>query len=249
MNNSLRKTAEHRKSGQVGFSLVELMVAILITMIVTAGAVAVFGSLKFTFRSQDSLGQLQDSQRLALTMLTNTVQSAGHFVGPQSNTVASAFPATTTNNVDGTRFASEASVVGASGASATASDVLNVRFQSFAGDGLLNCLGQENGTGTTTWINTFEVDATSKQLTCRVNNSASATPLVDNVHSLKIKYLVKNGANSYAYKEASELASTEWTSVISVQVAIRFVNTLNPTSSTDAALPALFQTINLMSKT
>lgn len=99
------------RTAQNGFSLIELMIAIVIAMVVTAGAIAVFGNMRSTYTTQDKLGQLQDSQRLALTVLTTTVQQAGYFIDPQKNT---GLPAASQPNKDKSVFTGGVGIVGTS---------------------------------------------------------------------------------------------------------------------------------------
>jgi len=249
MNNSLQPRI--RKAGRScssGFSLIELMVAILITMVVTAGAIAVFGNMRSTFSNQDRLSQLQDSQRLVLTVLGTTVQSAGYYVAPLTKTAATALPRSSENS-DGSVFPVGTGIVGTAGSGANLSDVLNVRYQSLAGDSLMNCQGVANtAAGTTkTWANTFGVNA-SNQLTCQVDGG-TAVPMIDNVYSMTVRYLVKSDATSmYAYKTATEVASaSEWGNVYGTEVTIKFVDTTNP-GAPSALATDIVQNINLMNK-
>jgi len=234
---------------QAGFSLIELMIAIVIAMVVTAGAIAVFGNMRSTFTTQDKLGQLQDNQRLALNILNTTVQSAGYFTNPPSRTAASVFPATAaaSANSDGTLFAAEGIIIG-TGASSAASDVMSVRFNGSVHDGLMNCqgVGSMKAADSTTpdiWVNTFEV--VSNQLTCRVNGG-TAVPLIDNVKSMKVAYLVTKGT-TYAYMDAPSVTTgSYWANVIGVRVTLQFID---PLKTGNANLPYTnTQIINLMNK-
>ena len=72
------------RSRQAGFTLVEMLVAITIGLVVVFGMTATFVNLKNTFKSQDSLGQLQDNERLALTFLTTAVNEAGYYPNPMA---------------------------------------------------------------------------------------------------------------------------------------------------------------------
>ena len=64
-----------------GFSLVELMVALLITLILLAGIGQIFLSSKKSFTIQDSLGRMQENGRYAMETLAQDVRRAGFWGG------------------------------------------------------------------------------------------------------------------------------------------------------------------------
>lgn len=61
-----------------GFSLVELMVAIVIGLILLAGISSVMVSTKRTYNTQDSLGRLQENARIAMVILERSLRNAGY---------------------------------------------------------------------------------------------------------------------------------------------------------------------------
>lgn len=60
-----------------GFSLVELMVAITLGLLLTAGMVQLFSSTKVTFRTNDALARVQENGRFTLEMLKRDLREAG----------------------------------------------------------------------------------------------------------------------------------------------------------------------------
>lgn len=62
-----------------GFSLVELMVAMLIALIVMAGVISSFVSSKNTNRINDELAFIQESARFALDYMSRDIRQAGDF--------------------------------------------------------------------------------------------------------------------------------------------------------------------------
>lgn len=68
----------HRASG--GFSLVELMVAMALSLILLAGVLAIFASSRTTYETTDRLSRIQESGRFALDSLVRDLRSAG-FMG------------------------------------------------------------------------------------------------------------------------------------------------------------------------
>src|ERR1700680_1633666 len=85
-----RARAMHR---QQGYTLVELMIALLIGLFLLGGLMTIVQDNRRSFSSQNQLAQLQDSERLAMTIMTDVIQSAGYFPDPTSNSATSALPA------------------------------------------------------------------------------------------------------------------------------------------------------------
>lgn len=235
---------------EAGFTLVELMVAILIALFLVLGLSALYMNMKTTFSAQDKLGRLQDSERVAATILSTTVQSAGYFPNPMITTLAVALPATATANADGTTFAAGQGVTGTTGATG-ASDTIDVRYQTASGDGLMDCLGNTNTSGgMQTLVNSFTVDA-SHELTCSVNG-ATAVALVGGVAQMTVLYGVAVGTNGFTdtYLSASAItAAGLWASVRTARITINYLNPLANQSGAAVTMPtAWVQTINLMNK-
>lgn len=69
-----------------GFSLVELMIALVIGLVVVASASAVFISSRQTFRTQQSLAQLQEAGRFLQFVLYPYIRQAGYLPDPLSQT-------------------------------------------------------------------------------------------------------------------------------------------------------------------
>jgi len=72
------------KHKQNGLSLIELMIAIGLSMILTLGVIQIFMSSKQTSRVQDSLARLQENARFALDLLAHDIRMAGQ-LGCNSN--------------------------------------------------------------------------------------------------------------------------------------------------------------------
>jgi type IV pilus assembly protein PilW len=66
-----------------GFTLIELMVAMLLGLIVVAGVVSVFLAAQQTYRTNQALGDVQDGSRIAFEMMARDIRDAG-FAGCNS---------------------------------------------------------------------------------------------------------------------------------------------------------------------
>ncbi len=219
---------------QQGYTLIEFLVAVAIGIFLLSGLLIIVQGNGRVYREQSSLVQLQDGQRLALTMLTDVIQSAGYFTNPLVNTAAGALPlvapyATAGQPMYGTENA------------AAPGDTISVRYLTASGDGVLNCAGLSNATGANVlYVNTFSV--TGGQLVCTVNGVSY--PLVSGVTNMQVLYGVKTNlaaANSSAdtYLNAAQMTTTNWMNVISVNVTLTFSNPLYAAGNNQP------QTINL----
>src|SRR5277367_5253521 len=77
---------------QRGFTLVEMMVAITISVFLAGGLLMMVQSTRDAFGNQQLLAQLQDNQRLVMTFMAEVVESTGYFPDPVHNTSIGVFP-------------------------------------------------------------------------------------------------------------------------------------------------------------
>lgn len=239
-----------------GFSLIELMVSILITMFLIAGVIGIVFSVRGSFRTQDGLSQIQETQRFSLTVLNTTIRQAGYFLNPMVDSVTNVFSETATPNPDGTLFVAGQYVSGTGNASTGSANTVNVRYQAGSNDGLMNCQGDLNTSGASlVWTNSFAVNG-SNQLTCTVSvnggTPGTAAILSDNVGRIVALYGVDTDADgnidTYMYGNAVT-AGGYWRAVGSVQLLITYVDLVNSTATNKVMLPRpLVHTINLMNQ-
>lgn len=83
MIRSQAKTAR----GMRGVTLVELMIALVIGLILTAGATQIFLGSKETYRTSEALSRVQENGRMALQLLAREIRQADYF-GCQDNLTA-----------------------------------------------------------------------------------------------------------------------------------------------------------------
>jgi type IV pilus assembly protein PilW len=206
---------------QRGFTLLELMIALTIGIFLLGALLIIVQTNKTVFGNQNKLSQLQDSERMALTMITDVIQSAGYFPDPTINTQSSALTAVGL-------FASGQAISGTHAAAAPG-DQINVRYMTASGDNILNCSGQSNVTGANTlYVNSFQI--VGNQLVCTMNGTDYN--LVSGVMNLQILYGVKAnliavGNDVDTYMSADQVtAALLWNNVITVMVNLTFTNPL-----------------------
>jgi type IV pilus assembly protein PilW len=216
-----------------GFGLIELMVSLAIASFLVLGLVVVAGNTQSTYSTQTSFAAVNDKERFAAGLLGNAIQTAGYFsVLPLTvpiqtlPTALGAFPAAPSA---GANYAVGQVIAGATGASASVPDTLNVRFQSNLGDtNTVNCLGAPVG-ATAVVESMFTIS--NGNLVCQVglNGGApgAATVLIDGVSNMKILYgLDAGGSGSVTeYIPAGNIASINWGSVHSVNITLTFAAT------------------------
>jgi type IV pilus assembly protein PilW len=229
---------------QRGFTLIELSIAVLIGLFLVGGLLAMVQTLKKTSVSQNGLVQLQDSERLAMTLLTDVIQAAGYFPDPTARTLNGALPPA------GVFAGSGQSLFGVSNAS-VAGDTLAVRYMTALNDGAINCTGGTNTVAATlTYINTFSVDAAGN-LVCTVNGG-QPVPLVSGVQSLQFLYGVKTDLTTSnlfpdSYLQASEMTAANWKNVLAVRVSLTLINPLANQPGQPPTLPFI-RVVSIMAK-
>jgi type IV pilus assembly protein PilW len=247
--------AAPQRPAQLGFTLIEMMIAIAIGLFLVLGVLGIVLTMSSSFRTQDKLTQVQDTQRFVLTVLNNTVHNAGYFVSPVTDTPTSAFPEPASANNDNTTFVASQYVSGTNGSTAKG-DTLNVRFQTASGDGIMDCQGNTNTTGANlVYTSSFAVN-TSNQLTCRVAvaGAAPSDPVVlaDNVIGIEVVYGIDTNSDGSAdtYMDAAAVTAGAglWLKVMSVRVTLTMKDLISSTSTTTTPLQTLVHTITLMNK-
>jgi len=234
MKTMIFTSVDYPRVRQRGLTLVELMVAITVSIFLAGGLLMMVQSTRNAFGNQNLLGQLQDNERLAMSFLTSVVESTGYFPDPVNNTSALLLPANATFVTPGQ------AVVGTLGAAPPGpGDSVTIRFAAAAGDAnLFNCLGLTNtAAATDTFTNTFSVNA-QKQLQCTATSqlgtfAPTTVPLVTGVENLTILYGIKRSANDTGscadtYLNAGQMLVADWSNVCSVSVAITFINPIPP---------------------
>jgi len=213
----------HGACAQRGFTLVELMVTVGIALFLLYGLVKIVDSVRRTSLDQQSLAQLQDQQRFAITVLTDVIQAGGYFPDPTTWTPTTSLPAAAPFG-QGQPFAGTRSA-------AAPGDTIRVRYRTALNDGVINCTGGSNTLFNPThlYINFFSVSPAG-QLQCSLDGTAPVA-LVNGVTNLTIYYGVKRNFavtdyNVDTYLTADQMLNTDWDNVSSVRVILTFTNPL-----------------------
>ena len=253
-------------SSQRGVNLISLMIALAIGAFLLAGLFQVWFQTRQTFSAQGQLAQLQDNERMALTIMANTVQTGGYYpiylnyqtpapTTPYSQTVS--FPVTGDYTVAGQLL------YGTGTASQTGTgDTLEVRF--VADPNTLDCLGQSETTGSLVVNKYFIGSGTSaNQLQCTVNVTplagaqvaAVTSTIVSGVTNLSVLYntVTPGSAPTYQYLSASAVTSSGigWSCALgtsniqSAKITLIFNNPLSGQPGQPSTLPPISRVVTL----
>ena len=256
MTSNLTHPIQPRARAQRGFTLIELMIAVLLALFLSAGLLTLVQAMKTTAGVQSGLSQLQDKERMAMTLVADVIQSAGYFPNPTLNQAALEFPITAPFGFAGQTSAFAAagqSIVGAGNYAdpplpANPSNSITIRYASggtvvvppASPDNIINCTGNASPVATT-FTNTFSLLADPSipgtyDLVCQLSDSTAGTTntvyLVSGVTQLQIYYGVQtNGGVTTGsvdtYLDANAVtAGNYWGKVVSARVTLTFVNPL-----------------------
>jgi type IV pilus assembly protein PilW len=217
--------APTRRRGARGFSMVELMVAVAVSVFLLMGLFTVLQNTHNTSDNERLLAQLQDDERIAMTLFTNVIESAGYYSNAlTSGTMLTAFP------VVGTFATAGQVVVGGTNAQG---DTVSLRYQADPTDAfVMTCQGTSPTDGLP-HTSTFSLDANGN-LQCSIDGAAAVT-LISGVTALSIRYGVGSGIgqpnsagtpDSYLTAADMNAVPLRWTNVYTVKVTLTFKNPL-----------------------
>lgn len=221
--NDARLVKQHpRRATQRGYSLIEVAVAMAVALFLLAGMFTVLQSTRNNSGNQNALAQLQDQQRIAMTMMTDVIQQAGWFpVIAPTDKITDKLPPSPTFVTAGQ------SVFGGTDAYG---DFVTVRYIGDSSGNIIDCRGSPIANGVVEemqfHIKPLNANANAPlTLWCAVNGADA--PLVPNVRSLAIAYGtdVSGTGSVNAYLPASQM-TPYWTNVESVKLTVGFTNPL-----------------------
>lgn len=204
-----------------GFTLVELMVSMVLSLFLIAGMVQLFIGTRQVARVQDSLSRVQENGRYAIELIGRELRKAGY----KSNAFIvndAAFPAFdgSTSSLPNIDFAAGDAIAGSDTS-------LSLRYQgsgspAAGGDGLIqDCLGSNVAEGDIAIITFSVID---NVLNCQSTNDTTGVtepqPLVDGVEAFRVSYGEDTNDNNYADDYIASAAVTDWENVVSVRVQL-----------------------------
>lgn len=217
------------RTRQCGYSLIELLIAILIALFLIGGVIVVEQGVHRAYGDQNGVAKLQDEERFAMSMLTDVISSAGYYPSPQTNSAALALPSTGTP----LSLQSGQSVYSPASNATAPHDSIYVRYMTANGDGIDLCDGTTNNYGVNTSFTSY-IYVSGNQLYCQVQPGSAAgwspaVALISGVTDMQVTYGVNTSGTSNdvdTYIPASSMTAANWMSVSSVRVSLTFLNPL-----------------------
>lgn len=228
-------------SKQRGLSIVELLVALVISMLLMTGVVQVFLSSKQTYASNEAASRLQENGRFALEFIAQSARHAGYVeaanitVDPIPRPIAAPTDTNCGNLCNGQGSADDPN----------ASDRAAFSFQPRILEGARrDCLGKTTGISSTDLIiNHFYIayeGTENASLACASHNSSqnaaiSVKPepngnhnnniLVEGIDALQVQYGIGSTGNVTRYVSADRVDN--WNNVLAIRIAV-LANSVEP---------------------
>lgn len=213
---------------QLGFNLVELLVAMAIGLLVLLAVSSVFVSTRSSSRGQDAVSRLQENLRFSFDALGGAVRRAGYRYDPDAlYDGPNGFLANA--NVDGISFVAGQYVGG------TASKLV-IRYWG-AKDGLSrDCTGAAVPAGSassTPYSESWYVSGGN--LVCKVNTNAAQT-IIEGVEQIRFEYGENTGGAADSTRgvdvyRTNPASVSDWTDIAAVRVEILLASADNAVTS------------------
>ncbi len=192
-----------------GFTMVELMVAMVIGLFLIAGVFQLFVANKQSTRILNNLSHIQENGRFAISQMTGVLRMAGFKTDP----------------MDTVSFVAVGSVTGLD----AATDEVSISFQASPDGLIIDCLGVPlvATAPVTTVTNRFYIAADANGVSNLYCDAPAATPLVENVANMQIIYGVDTNNTGAANFYVGAASVADWSQVISVQVSLLLTSAEN----------------------
>jgi len=204
-----------------GFSLIELLVAITLSMILLAGVLQIFLNTKNFFRLETNSSQLHENARFIDLYLGNIIRLAGY----RSPPVNAGFP-----EINAVFNGASAYISGTSDTNINNSDTLTVRYQG-SGNGtgtpdgsVRDCLNQPVDSNTIV-TNTFSL-TNNNELQCQALNPNAAVTnntqvILSNIEGFEVLYGEDvNGDNAADRYVRANYPFLNWNNVVSIRLML-----------------------------
>lgn len=202
-----RRLITRLRNTQAGLTLVEIMVAITISLVLLAGILQIFTSTKSSYNLQSGVAQLHENARFALDIMATNISMAGF---ANMDMVGTSYDAFNTANTQDNVTANAA--LGFAAASGTASDSIDINYQSAT-----NCTGAAAGGG----VASDRYYLNNTNLMCIGNgNAGGAVIIAQGIENLQILYGEDTNADGIAnvYVNADDVGNFD--NVVTVRLAI-----------------------------
>jgi len=210
------------RSQTAGFGLVELMVALVLSLLILGGVIAVYMNNANTARFQTGVMRAMENGRFAIDVLSRTLRMGGYDDPDVGASVGAAFVSGTTSST-GTSFTQSGLKTGA--------DTVSVTYE--GGADIRDCQGgliSAASIVTNQYAVSTDADGVS-HLICNTAND-NGQPLAEGVEDMQVLYGLDLGGNGVPdrYVDADDVG--DWSKVVSIQVAL-LVSSVVPALTAD----------------
>lgn len=225
-----------RHHTQRGLSLIELMVAMAISLFIVFAIVSLFGRSSALARNQDQNAEMQETARFSTQEIARMARQAAF-------------------NNSGSGWSSSASAPVTISSSTTFSDQLVIRLQPAAAGNagtMQDCTGETLDNSTTQVTNTFSVrlNGNTRQLVCdsqRDNGTINTVVLADNVEAFRVLQGFATGAANLITGDSSNCTVAQYlksglstsTPLLAIRIGL-VVRSLQPVAAADRNTPTTF---------
>ena len=211
------KTSRKVKCG--GFSIVELIIAMVLGLVIMAVMLGIYQSNSQNARFYSANLKVQENGRFALDVMGRTVRMAGYDDPMTSTAVAAPL-------VNGS-MDSAGALITQTGLK-SAGDTLSVRYE--GGAGIRDCQGQ--AVAADDWVTNMYAITTDNNLVCATytNNSATvsdAVPVAEGVEDMRVLYGLDLDDSGDVNRYVRSQAVADWSQVISLRIAM-LMNSIDP---------------------
>lgn len=206
---------------QRGFSLVEMMVALVIGLFVLAGVGSVYITGKRSYQARDGLSLLQENGRTAIRLIEQAVERAGYPMFAEIQPVVHGKGQLFLLRTKAGKSASSAlGLELAADGSGIEGDTLTVQYQPVkdaAWEHGEDCVGNESEIDGRA-ISSFFVE--KETLKCRGSGKAAAEPLVDNIISMQVEYGEDANSDGFVDKYSRFNDVKAWNNIVAIRIGL-----------------------------
>ncbi len=221
---------------QAGFGLVELMIALVLSLIVVGGLYAALIGDQKSYEATRANHLLVNKNRMTAQTLRLYIQQAGYRAITQLETNQPLLAVTTADSsgytwVEGQLIQGLNNQTSFNGAKEQ-TDVLSFRF--FGDSGIYQCNGEELSANTVLTMSFFI--STSNQLMCRDSESVNDTVFDDNVDDFQVLYgRLDHSSDGDSFKYYTADNVTDWDQINRVKVGLLISQEVTMGNLTNAA--------------
>lgn len=223
---------------QRGFTLIEIMVALMLGLVVIIGVIQVFLGTQQSARIQQAASRMQEDGRIAVNLLTRYIRLAGYTTNPWDKGSTAWAPARGLRGFPTSAlFTKKGQVISGDTGNINGMDSIRVRYQGASDDSITTCLGRivpVTELADITLSLSADDPVNGRSLQCTDNNTGATEPLIGGLENIQIWYGISQDQGSVSgvdaagrltgattYLTAAEVTANKlWDRVISVQISL-----------------------------